>query len=101
MMMMQLIDVLRQRVRECRERKGWSQNELAKRAMVPQATLWRLESGYSKRIDVIQVRNLARALGVGIDHLVGTHEADVELVAAAIPGLATSHRMAAPSFYLV
>jgi transcriptional regulator with XRE-family HTH domain len=98
-MMMQLMDILRQRVRECRERRGWSQNELAKRANVPQATLWRLESGYSKRIDVIQVRNLARALGVGIDYLVGTHEADVELVAAAILSLATSRRMAAHPFF--
>ena len=66
--------MLGQRIRQARERKGWSQRELARQAGVRHAIISELETG--KKTDTIGVilKRLARALGVGVDYLLGTFE---------------------------
>lgn len=60
---------LRFRLRELRERAGLSQDQLAEKAGTSQVTVWRLESGTSRRIDFDLLDRLARALGVRADEL--------------------------------
>jgi transcriptional regulator with XRE-family HTH domain len=78
---------LGQRIKAQREKKGWSQHELARQSGIPQATISRLESGDIKDIQTALARRLARALGVGIDHLVGTFEDDEDAACAAVTGV--------------
>jgi len=65
-----------QRIKAQREKKGWSQHELARQSGIPQATISRLESGEMKDVQTMLARRLARALGVGLDYLAGTFEDD-------------------------
>ncbi len=81
---MTVVECLRKRVRELRESRGWTQSELAHQAGVPQPLLWRIENAGLKRVDVVQVRKLARCLGVTVDYLVGTREPDVERAPAQV-----------------
>lgn len=60
---------LRFRLRELRERAGLSQEALAEKAGTSQVTVWRLESGTSRRIDFDLLDRLARALGVRAEEL--------------------------------
>ena len=68
--------MLGQRIRQARERKGWSQRALARQAGVRHAIISELETG--KKTDTIGVilKRLARALGVSVDFLLGTFEED-------------------------
>jgi transcriptional regulator with XRE-family HTH domain len=47
-----------------RERKGWTQAELAERAGVTRATVNRLENGRPQSIDLNVLEKLGKALGV-------------------------------------
>ena len=60
---------LRFRLLELRERAGLTQAELATKAGTTQSTIWRLESGESRRIDFDLLDRLARALGVRSEEL--------------------------------
>ena len=74
-----------QRVARERERKGWTQKELAARSKVPYETINRLEKGMhtSARGDVIVA--LARTLGTTTDYLLGMYgDKDSEQLAAAV-----------------
>lgn len=64
---------LGERLKARRERHGWSQNELARRARVRQALISELEA--DKRTDATgrTLRRLAQALGVTTDYLIGMH----------------------------
>ncbi len=55
--------VLLVRIRAERDRRGWSQRELARRAGVPQYTVSRYEAGVRK-LDLDVLEKLARAFGV-------------------------------------
>lgn len=55
---------IRIRVKDYRERQGLTQEELAKRAGVRQATVSDYERGRSQRIDLATLEKLAVALGV-------------------------------------
>jgi transcriptional regulator with XRE-family HTH domain len=70
----------RERLRHLRERQGWSQNALAKKAGLAQAVVQRLESGDRplERLSVGVVRKLARALQVSVDHLIGMYDDETE-----------------------
>jgi transcriptional regulator with XRE-family HTH domain len=63
-------------LRHLRERKGYSQNRLAKESGVAQAIVQRLEAG-ARGVDHLSVgvaRKLAKTLGVSVDHLIGMYE---------------------------
>jgi transcriptional regulator with XRE-family HTH domain len=75
---MEVMRLLGQRIAALRERRHWSQNELAAQAQVPQVTVWRLENFKLKNVSVRVVRSIALALDVDVDYLVGTREPDVE-----------------------
>jgi transcriptional regulator with XRE-family HTH domain len=81
---MTVLEILGKRLADLRVRKGWSQYELARKAGVGQPTIWRLEKGRKKQVDVVIVRRLAKALGVGVDYLVGTDDPEVERKPAAV-----------------
>jgi transcriptional regulator with XRE-family HTH domain len=68
------MDIFCLRLREHRERCGWTQSELARRAGVPSPVISRLESGARVGLTLDVARRLARALGVGLDALAGTWE---------------------------
>ena len=55
---------IRLRVRELREAKGWTQEELARRAETRQATISDYEPGATNRPDLDILDRVARALGV-------------------------------------
>jgi transcriptional regulator with XRE-family HTH domain len=55
-------------IREEREKRGWSQRELARRAKVRQATISQLERGV-RRLDLEVLERIARALGVSANRL--------------------------------
>ena len=58
------------RIRLLREKRGWSQNHLAKETGIPQPTIWHLERGEIERPNVEYLRLLADAFEVSIDSLV-------------------------------
>jgi transcriptional regulator with XRE-family HTH domain len=67
-----------ERVLHLRERRGWSQRELAERARVPYMTVWRIEANTHKypRMDI--AKKLARTLGVSLDVLCDLYGEDDE-----------------------
>ncbi len=72
------------RLRMSREKKGWSQRELARRASVRYATISELENGIRTAMNTDTAKKLARALGIGIDYLVGTWEPDEDRMPAGV-----------------
>ena len=52
------------RIRETREARGWTQEELAERAGVTQGTISRIETGKVASLDLAVFEKLAKALGV-------------------------------------
>jgi transcriptional regulator with XRE-family HTH domain len=55
---------LRLRIRELRDAKGWSQDELARRAQVRQATISNFERGKTRSVDLDVLDRIATALRV-------------------------------------
>ena len=58
-----------QRIKALRERKGWSQSELARRAGVTSQYIVQLESGARKNPSLDVLRKLADALDVKVESL--------------------------------
>ena len=58
------------RVKELREAKGWSKQELAKRSGLGLATIQRLENGNRGTIYLTTLRELSKALGVGVSAII-------------------------------
>lgn len=65
---------LSDRLREIRQRKGWTQNHLAEVSGVPQPSIWRLEKGLILNPKSSLLRKLAEALEVSMDYLVSEEE---------------------------
>jgi transcriptional regulator with XRE-family HTH domain len=67
-----------ERLRRLREQRSWSMQELATRAQVPYATIYRVERGthYEPRVSIAV--KLSRALGVSLDVLAGVYEGEVK-----------------------
>jgi len=89
------MDIFCVRIREHRERLGWTQSELARRAEVPSPVISRLESGARVGVTLDVARRLARALGVGLDALAGTWD-DAAEPAAGATAPATPRRRGRP-----
>jgi len=78
-----LAEVVSKRVRSLRERMGWSQSELARRAGIGVSTLSDIESGRSApRLDTVVA--LANALGVPLETLLRATENPLEVYLRAI-----------------
>ena len=62
------------KVKQLREERGWSQQELAKLARIPYMTIWRIERDehHYTRMDIAV--KLARTLGVSLDVLCGVYD---------------------------
>jgi transcriptional regulator with XRE-family HTH domain len=69
-----------ERITYLRNKKAWSQAELARRAKIGQSTLHAYESGTraAKGMSVDVAMRLARELGVTVDYLVGVYEDEDE-----------------------
>ena len=67
-----------ERIQREREKRGWSQNELAKQSGIKQPVIWRLESGAQRSVSSDALKRLARILGVSADYLIGMYEEDKE-----------------------
>ena len=67
---------LGKRIKRERERHGWSQSELGRRAEVRQAQISELEAGKRDDASASVLRRLARCLGVSMDYLAGMYEDD-------------------------
>jgi len=57
-----------------RQKKGWSQIDLARAAGIPQPTICRLESGDIKQPKIMTLVKIAEALGVSTDYLASEDE---------------------------
>ena len=70
----------RVRLKQLRERRGFTQNGLAKASGVAQPVIQRLEAGARdvEHLSVGVARRLARALGVSVDYLIGMYEEEDE-----------------------
>lgn len=60
-------------VRSARERRGWSQVQLAERAGMNSSTLSRIESGATPNPGKETLRQIADALNVSLEQLAGNH----------------------------
>jgi HTH-type transcriptional regulator/antitoxin HipB len=60
------------RIRALRERRGWSQAELGRRAGVAASTINRVERGETTTLSLGNLERLARALGVSPRSLLAT-----------------------------
>jgi transcriptional regulator with XRE-family HTH domain len=73
-----------ERLRQARQRSGWSQTELGKRSGVHHMAISRLERGDKKDVTGGTLRKLAMALGVSADWLLGIEDDESELLATAV-----------------
>jgi transcriptional regulator with XRE-family HTH domain len=63
------------KIKEEREKAGWTQTELAKRAGITPSALSQIESG-ERYPSTLVLSKLARALSVSMDYLVGEKQED-------------------------
>jgi transcriptional regulator with XRE-family HTH domain len=67
------------RIQVLRKKRALGVRELARIADVPHVTLLRLEQGIRSDVTTETAKKIARALGVGVDYLIGTWEEDDDL----------------------
>ncbi len=58
-------------IKKYRQKSGLSQDQLARKAGIPYSTFLKIESGYTPNPSIQAVLNIAEALGITIDELVG------------------------------
>jgi len=58
-------------IKKYRQKTGLSQDQLARKAGIPYSTFLKIESGYTPNPSIQAVVNIAGALDVSIDELVG------------------------------
>jgi transcriptional regulator with XRE-family HTH domain len=72
------------RLKRIRERRGWTQRELADQSGVPYETIYRVERGTHQEPRVSVAARLARALGVSLDVLAGVYDDESEAKPAVV-----------------
>jgi len=73
------------KIKEARNQKGWTLDELAKKSGVSKAYLSQLENSDSERPSAEKLYNIAIALGVSIAELLGKKLEKVEEIDKSIP----------------
>ena len=73
---MATIRLFGRRLKEMREKRRFSPQELADLADTTYQTIWRIERGLHKEPGIYLAKRLAQALGVTTDYLIGTNEKD-------------------------
>jgi transcriptional regulator with XRE-family HTH domain len=68
------MDILGQRLRQIRRAKDLTQQDLEQKSGVHYTTISRIETGDSTHVYAETVRELAKALDVSIDYLMGLQE---------------------------
>lgn len=68
---------LSQRIKEYRYSKGWGPDELAGRASISRTALYQIECGRTEAPRAGTLCRIAKALGVGVDSLLGAHDASL------------------------
>ncbi len=68
-------DVVRRRLRSLRTARGWTLDDLARRANTNASTVSRIETG-QRRLAIDQLVQLARALDTSLDELIAEHGDD-------------------------
>ena len=63
--------IISKNLRKFREKLRISQDQLARKANIPYSTYLKIESGYTPNPSIQAVVNIAEALGISIDSLVG------------------------------
>ena len=63
--------MLAKRVKECRKKKGWTQQKLAEKTSLSFNTITKIEQGIGNSPTLKTLIKLADALDVGLDELVG------------------------------
>jgi transcriptional regulator with XRE-family HTH domain len=63
--------MLAKRLKECRKKKGWTQQKLAERTGLSFNTITKIEQGIGDSPTLKTLVKLADALGISIDELVG------------------------------
>ncbi len=63
--------ILAKNLRKQREKLRFSQDQLARKANIPYSTYLKIESGYTPNPSIQTIANIAEALGVTVDSLIG------------------------------
>ena len=63
--------ILAKNLRKQREKLSFSQDQLARKANIPYSTYLKIESGYTPNPSIQTIANIAEALGVTVDSLIG------------------------------
>ena len=70
-------------IKAARVKRGWRQSDLAARAGVSQATVWRVERGHVPEMKVAAIRKVAAALDVRVELLPRGRGADLDRLLSA------------------
>lgn len=62
--------MLNQRIRQLREKAGWSQQKLAEKSGLSYTVITKIEQGVAKRPTIQTMIKLADAFGISLDELV-------------------------------
>jgi len=63
--------MFRERLKELRNKAGWSQQQLAEKAGLSYNVITKVEQGAAKNPNIQTIIKLADAFGLGIDELIG------------------------------
>ena len=77
-----------ERIQQLREKRGWTQQELAAKTRIKQPVISRLESQTQHSVSSDALKRLALTLGVTADYLIGMYEED-EQDSEKVPALAS------------
>ncbi|MFH1968434.1 MAG: helix-turn-helix transcriptional regulator [bacterium] len=69
--MAKIISTIAKNIKRHRKEKGLSQDKLSRLADVSHATIIKIESGGIQSPTISTVQKIAKALGVGVDDLIG------------------------------
>ncbi len=63
--------IISKNIKKYRKKLGLSQDQLARKAKIPYSTYLKIESGYTPNPSIQAVVNIAQALNISIDSLIG------------------------------